>query len=172
MCQLGISFQSRHINCLVQRCYNTESTDTYRSASSYEAHALTRHTAAEKWLTTLSQKPIQGDKCMYTVLTQVIRYTAAACNNQQINFCFTNSYWRSTNYCQTAYCRADDTVATQQTMMSALQCPTQQKTWPLYQRDRSGMRWEWLNNYTHSNKTEHCNMMLTSTQIMYATQLT
>jgi len=36
-------------NCVVWRCYNTGGKDTYCSASSYEAHAQTQHTAAEKW---------------------------------------------------------------------------------------------------------------------------
>jgi hypothetical protein len=76
MCQLGTSFQSCHKKCLVWRCYNTGGTATYCSASSYEAHTQTQHAAAEKWLATVSQKPLQGDKCKYTFLTQVICCTA------------------------------------------------------------------------------------------------
>jgi len=40
----------------------------------------------------VSQKPFQGDKYMYTSHIQAICCTATAHNNQQINFCFTNSY--------------------------------------------------------------------------------
>ena len=53
---MGASFQLHRINCLVWRCYNTGGTDTYCSASSYEAYTQTQHTAAEKWLVTVSQK--------------------------------------------------------------------------------------------------------------------